>query len=581
METKQLIGYDDGTKDYLGRKKNTPREEPKTELAKAIVEKWNYLKEQRLPSEKDRWEACSYVRHRMKQYSTSECPIKETELYNSTGVQAYDNFVDGFMGNLISSALRWFDLKFTGPDFEDSDAITGANDFLEIVTQGIYKEFEQTNFYPMDKLASKDVIAQGISAEFILEDPLTGGCVYQTIEPWEFWVDRNSRKTVDTIFYRFDLTSQQAYERLGDKTPPKILNDMENGAITTVNEFVMAIYPREGMYGRTGGKLLSTNKPFAATLYCTRDNMVVEESGFDTFPVAVHIWDPNGDSAYCMSPVMRNIAEFKRLNKLSYKELKGVDKQDDPAMAIPLSMKGKLSLDPGSHNYFSNMENLPQPIQQVIDLSWADKKILDQEDKVRKLMYNDLFKYLMEQNKVLTATQAKLIKNEELVLLSAIFGSTQQMKINPIIKRTLQILSKNKRIPAPPKELTRIKNPLLKIQLDGPLARNLRTYSMLDGIQSSLEVMQQFLQMQQPASIDNINTDVLIRKAMIAAGIPQTALREQVEVMKMRAQKQQMLQQQMAMQQAQQQSEINRNNSGQGNMNNAQGANQNGPGVGQ
>jgi hypothetical protein len=571
--TKILVGYDDGTKKYLGRNEEL-QEAPKEQLAKAFMKRWNHLKAARIKSEEARWEACAYVKHRVDQYTSGNSPIPEIKLYNATGIDAYDRFVNGFMGNLISSSIRWFNILFEGPNFQNSDEIYGANDYMELILKNVYKEFEESNFYPMDKLASRDCIAQGISAEFIIDDPITGECVYDTLAPWEYWVDMNSRGTVDTIFYRFDLTSDQAKERYGDKTPEKIIGDIKSGKGETLNEFVMGIYPRKGMTNRKGRVLLSTSKAFASVTYCSRDNTIIEESGFDSFPVAVHIWEPNGNSCYGMSPVMRAIDEFKRLNKMSEKELVAIDKTVDPAIAAPMNLKGKLNLDPGSRTYIiGDMKNIPVPIQSTIDMSWTENKIKDQEAKIKSLMFNDLFTYLMQQDKVLTATQASLIKNESLVLLSSVFGSTQYMKINPIIKRTISLMARNNRIPPPPKELMRVKNPLLKISLDGPLARNIKTYTMQDGLNSSMEKMNQLIAMDQLDALDNVDMDEFTRQLMIASGMPQSVLKERADVAEVRKAKAEMQQEQLAINQQQQQSEINRNNAGRSNNNNSQGMN--------
>jgi flagellar motor switch protein FliM len=79
--------------------------------------------------------------------------------------------------------------------------------------------------------------------------------------------------------------------------------------------------------------------------------------------------------------------------------------------------------------------------------------------------------------------------------------------------------------------------------------------------------------MQMTNTFDNIDMDLFVRKAMIAAGMPQSTLREMADVAAMRQQKEQMIAQQQQMQQLQQASEIQRNMNGQGNLNNAAGMN--------
>jgi hypothetical protein len=134
-------------------------------------------------------------------------------------------------------------------------------------------------------------------------------------------------------------------------------------------------------------------------------------------------------------------------------------------------------------------------------------------------------------------------------------------------------MARNNRIPPPPKELMRVKNPLLKISLDGPLARNIKTYTMQDGLNSSMEKMNQLIAMDQLDALDNVDMDEFTRQLMIASGMPQSVLKERADVAEVRKAKAEMQQQQLAINQQQQQSEINRNNAGRSNNNNSQGMN--------
>jgi hypothetical protein len=134
-------------------------------------------------------------------------------------------------------------------------------------------------------------------------------------------------------------------------------------------------------------------------------------------------------------------------------------------------------------------------------------------------------------------------------------------------------MAKGNRLPKPPKEMLRVKNALMKIELDGPLAKNVKMFAMQDGLQASLEWLQALHAMQMTTALDNLDTDVFVRKALTAAGLPQSALRELADVAKMRQRKEQMILEQQQMQQMQQASEIQRNMNGQGNLNNAAGMN--------
>jgi hypothetical protein len=568
-----LIGYDDGTKSYLGRSV-TPKKEGGDELAKAIVRKWDRMKVERQKTEALRWEACAYVRHRTKEFSNENSPIKPVKLYNTAGISAFDVFINGYHGNLISPSLRWFKLTFRGDDYKNADQIYGANDYLELCEKIMHSEMEKSTFYPMDKLATRDAAVQGTSAEWIIDDVTHGICVYDVIPPWDFWIEKSHNGRVNTLFYQYKLTAQQALERFGEDTiPEEIRRDIESDNADAEHLFLLAIYPRKGLFDRKGNSIVSTGKRFAAVTYCQTSDSTIDESGYDEFPVAVHIWEPDGTSVYGMGLVMRYITELKRLNAMAKDELIAIQKVSNPAMIVPVNMKGNFSTDPGARNYTNSKENRPEIMHSIQDVGWLSNEIKELEEKIRRLFFNDLFNYLMRQDKVLTATQVQAIKSEELSLLASILGTTQYMKINPIVKRTFKIMSRAGRLPKPPKELLRLKNPLLRIELDGPLAKSIKSFSTQNGLQAGWEWIRELKNYGFEAPLDNLDMDDFVRKAMHSVGVPQTVIKELQDVAQDRARKEQIIQQQMAMQQAQQASEIQRNLGGQSNLNNPQGAN--------
>lgn len=569
-----LIGFDDGTKNYLGRKLQEDNQ-GESELAKHIIRNWERMKVERKKTEKSRWEACSYVKHRQNEFSVEDSPVKDISLYNSAGINAFETFVNGYHGNLISPTLRWFKLTFTGDNYEDSDTMYGANDYLEVCENQMFAEFNKSSFYPMDKLATRDAAVQGTSAEFIIDDVSLGMAIFDVIPPWDFWIYKGASGQVDTLYYRYKLSAQSARDRFKENTPKPVTEDIEADNADAMHTFLLAVYPRKNMLNPKGLPVISTQKRFAAVTICVTDNSLVEESGFDDFPFAVHVWEQDGTSVYGKGLVMKYIEELKMLNAISREEVIAAQKQVNPPMTIPENLKGRFSTDPGARNYTNNaMDNRPQMLQTVQDIGWVSNKIKDMEAKIERLFYNNLFNYLMRQDKVLTATQVQAIKNEELALLSSVLGSTQHMKINPIVKRTFRIMSRAGRLPKPPKELVRLKNPLLRVELDGPLAQNIKVFAMQSGLQAGLEWIERFKMLQLDDVFDNVDIDEFFRKALEAAGVPPTAIHEIQDRDMIRQQKAMLLQQQMQMEQMQQASEIQRNLGGLSNINNPEGVNE-------
>jgi hypothetical protein len=418
-----------------------------------------------------------------------------------------------------------------------------------------------------------DMIAQGISAEVVTEDRENGVVVTTTIAPWQYWVDVNHRGKVDTFFWEFSLTNAQAVDRYGEGNLPKeVLSEIRHGELHAEHTYLYCIYPRKSM--ATGGRyVVSTSKRFAAVDFSVDFQKVLHEGGYDRFPVIVNTYEKNGNSPYGTSPIIKLLPELRKLNSMSYKELKAIDKMIDPPTAVHESLKNRVSLDPGSKLYVANMDLTPRPVQTTIDVSWADTRITALEEKIRRMLHNNLFNYLLDNMKVYTATQVQALDKQELTILAAVFGNLQWQKINPLLTEVVMLMNENGRIPRPPKEMLRAKNPSMRFELDGPLARSLKVYNQRDGVNAMLELCERFIGMQQPQVLDNYDMDELARRAAIAVSGPMTALREIRDRDQTRKAKEELMRQQMQMQQALQASEVQRNIDGRSNLNNAQGAN--------
>ncbi|MBN2858825.1 MAG: hypothetical protein JXK93_01015, partial [Sphaerochaetaceae bacterium] len=163
---------------------------------------------------------------------------------------------------------------------------------------------------------------------------------------------------------------------------------------------------------------------------------------------------------------------------------------------------------------------------------------------VNQVLYANLFNILMRQEQQRTATEVREIKGEGLVLLSSIIGNMQEEKITPLVMRTFNILRRAGLIPAPPEELKEASEQgRVKIELDGPLAQNMKAYHQTTGITQGMQFMAAAMQLF-PDSQVNVESDQLMRQGLTANGMPQTIIRELAQVKKIKAEQEQMLEQQ-------------------------------------
>lgn len=111
-----MAGLNNGSLDYLGRREPIKKhgEDP---LAKAIASKWGKLKTARKKTESLRWEACSFVQHRMNEFNNTNSPVKLVKLFNTMGIFSFDTIIKFYLGTLFYPPC------IGGMEFEDVIAI--------------------------------------------------------------------------------------------------------------------------------------------------------------------------------------------------------------------------------------------------------------------------------------------------------------------------------------------------------------------------------------------------------------------------------------------------------------------------
>ncbi len=535
------------------------------DLKESLLENLGEMRLIRERTEGVRWEACSLVKHRTKVFNIGESKIPDRKMYTNVPSEAVRTAVNGIMGYLISQNIRWFNMTVKTKDNTPSDEVYGANDYIEFTVSTILNTFNQNGFYPATHLATMDSFVQGTSAEFIRDDIDNERINYDTINPEEFYIAEDEYRNVNTFYRVYEIPIKVAYKRWGDELPKEVLRMVKNGAGHQVIKFLHAIYPREDAT-KKGKAIISTEKEYASVHYSFIGDEVFKESGFDEFPVAVHRWILNGTSPYGSSPVIEILEEIKKLDKMALQYATAIDKYVDPPVFVPEILKGRLNLNPGGRNYANTAQvGVPQLFPTTLDLNHLASEIQNQTRVIQQSLYSDLFNILMRQDQQRTATEVREIKGEGLVLLSSIIGNMQEEKITPLVLRTFNILLKGGVLPPIPIELKeKSVNGEVKVELDGPLAQNMKAYHQTTGITQGMQAMAAVMQLN-PDSQVNVDFDELMRQAISGNGMPQKIIREKAEVKKIKQKQQEMLQQQAALQQQQMQADaINKMGSAQG-----------------
>lgn len=529
------------------------------EVADYVKKNLEGMKQVRAKGESLRWEACSYLAHRTAAYSSGKSAVQDVPLFFSNHIYDVGTTCRGIAAYMVSPSVRWFRFRTMGPDFQDSDDIYGANDWLELAASIIQNEFSNSRFYAATLLAIMDCFISGTSFEMVSDNVKDGSIFYDCFDPAECYITEDANRNVNRFFREYEITADQAYEKWGGLLPAEVVKLVTDGAGQTLCTFVHAIFPKALALDRNGSRLIRSGKPFASVHYSRTGDDVFSIGGYDTFPLAVQRWSLKGTSPYGVSPVMEHLPSIKELNELSKQFAIAVQMQNNPPLLVPETLKGRLSFRPGAINYGSPQLGPVTPIQTQLNIKYVDEAISRKLDMLNSMLFANLFNILMIQDRERTAYEVQELKGEGLVLLSSIIGNMQVEKLNPIVMRTFAIMSKAGRLPKPPAQLVKISlRGQVKVELDGPLAQNMKAYhqttGLMQGLQAAASTMNVF-----PDSLANIDGDLFMRAFATAMGMPQSVIREKAEVDKIKKEQASQARAQAQQQQAVAQSQVLKN----------------------
>jgi hypothetical protein len=531
------------------------------EIADYVKKHLENMKQVRAKGESLRWEACSYMAHRVPAYTNGNTPIADVPLYFANQIYYAGTTCRGIAAYMVSPSVRWFMFRTMGPDFQQSDDIYGANDWLELAASIIQNEFSSSRFYATTLLAIMDCFISGTSFEMISDNVKDKSIIYDCYDPTECYITEDANRNVNRFFREYEITADQAYEKWGKSLPHEVIKLVQDGAGHTPCTFVHAIFPRKLAFN-ANGDILRYGKKFASVHYSRTGDEVFSIGGYDTFPLAVQRWSLKGSAPYGVSPVMEYLPAIKELNELSKQFTTAVQMQNNPPLLVPEALKGRMSFRPGAINYGSVQTGQITPIQTQLNVQYVDAAISRKLDLLNQMLFSNLFNVLMQQDRQRTAYEVQELKGEGLVLLSSIIGNMQVEKLNPIVMRTFEIMAKANRLPPPPAELVKISaRGQVKVELDGPLAQNMKAFhqttGLMQGLQAVLSTMQAF-----PDALANIDGDLFLRAFATAMGMPQSVIREKDQVAKIKKEQADQAQAQAQQQQAVAQSQVLKNLNG-------------------
>lgn len=268
------------------------------------------------------------------------------------------------------------------------------------------------------------------------------GIRYVSVHLSEIWFDEDHNGAVDTAYWCHEYTQRQAVAKFGDKLPKEITDDAVKRPDHKL-KFCKAVYPRAERDAKQ--RDVKNMKYASVTFLCDKNYVIVEESGYRTFPFAVARYVTSPREVYGRSPAQDALADILTLNEMSKTSLRyGQLSVDPPLMAADADSIDPFSMRPGAINYgylSPDGQDKIKPLQLQGNPGFSLELADQRRQAINGAFLVNLFQVLVETgSNRMTATEVMQRVQEKGALLGPIGGRLRTEFLGPMIEREIDIL---------------------------------------------------------------------------------------------------------------------------------------------
>lgn len=490
----------------------------------------------------------------------------QTEIYDTTPMLARRALATAIDGLLKPSTSRWFWMKAKDEAINEDDQAKAWFDAVgDRMWSAIYDPMAR--FIQHSGAVDNDLAALGLGYLWIGENRNRDGLNFRSIHIGDCAIDENADGQVDTIYITRRWTARQAYQRFGDKAGKKVLEALkeENGKQKDkLFEYVQGIYPRQEYDARRRD---NKNMPFANCIVSKADEEIIEETGFQEFPVAIPRWECAPGEIYPRSPGMMALPDARTLQAMGHTILVGGQRAvDPPTWVVDDAVLSAVRTFPGGLTVIdaeAARSSGGKPIGQLemgANIPIGREMQNDYREMVGNAFFKNVFNLPLDQQ--MTATEVIERKEEFIRTIGPTMGQLENDYIGVIVRRVFGILMRASidvngnpieggPIPPPPDVLA---GKEAEFEFMSPI-QQARKQIEAHALAASFQLMGPVIQLQ-PETADNIDGDEIIRDVPDMFNMPHKWIKAKDQVAADRKQRQSAMQGQQLLQGGQQVADV-------------------------
>ena len=371
---------------------------------------------------------------------------------------------------------------------------------------------------------------------------------YKNIPLGELFLKENHQGMVDGFIRWFRLTPRQTIQKWGkDNVPEQILAAADKNSETKL-DFLHHVCSRADYDPEY---LDERGKPFASYYVSIAGQYLLQEGGYNTFPLAASRYIQTPGEVYGRSPAMSVLPAIKTLNAEKTTFLKQGHRAADPViLTADDGLVDAVNLRPGAINK-GGVNPDGKLLVNVLPAGniQITKEMMDEE----RALINDAFLVtlfqIMTESPQMTATEVIERTNEKGILLAPTVGRQQSEYLGPMIDRELDLASRLGLLPPMPQVLREAQGEY-SVVYTSPLSRAQRAQE-VGGFMRTLDTTLSVVNAtQDPSILDRFDFDTAISDIAQIQAVPESWLADDRTVAEKRQRRAEAQQQQMEIQAA-------------------------------
>jgi len=512
-------------------------------LAEEITLKHGQLKKFRQPYEFTWKEITKYIAPGKNFWKELRDTTPETseDIYDGTPISAVRTLADGLQGYMARRG-HFFALTLEHSKITRRPLTGPVKAYLQYLEEVFNHIFERSNFYEAVNEYFRTGATIGTLVAYIEEEVGEDRLVFSAAHPKQVWIAENAYRKVDTVFREIMMTSREILQRWEKNLEKEMQENLEK---TPYEDYrvLHAVFPRTD---RDVTKLDGKNKRYASVWLLEKDKVILEHSGFDTFPYIAWRWSIEHGGTYGWAPAHEAINDVYRSNQLNKTLLEAAHESVHPMLNVPQEKMGLIEIKPRGMVPYNESGRTVTPIQTVGSYPVARDREEALELAIKDHFFTDMFLMLnnsMDSRK--TATEVMEMQSEKAVILQSVTARIESELFDQIFDRVFALATSAGWImPPSPEVIEQIGRDPVRIDYVNLLTLLQNRYQEMQLVDYEIQQILRYYELD-PSVVDIVDFDEVADYKAAKSSLPPKLLRDKRKRDQIRQQRAQAQQQQI------------------------------------